>query len=380
MGAHACNAPWRKAAFAVLLIGVLFGLVLGASQPARAGPTDKVYWTTSAGVWRGDLDGANIEQLASGSPLDLHIDPVADKLYWINSGTEIRRADLDGSNVETIASGLIGAGRLAQDFVAGKLYWTEQPVPNTQWRIARSNLDGSGQEDVLVLAEPFGGIAVDGLRGKLYWNLPKALRRADLDGSNVTTLAGSQIPLDAYVVTTYQDVSLDIVNNKLYWVTITHIYAPQISEDVGRVGRINAVGGGRQEIVFDPRTPKGVHVDPVSAKVYWIDNGTQIGGLTFGDSRIRRANLDGSASEHVLEPGFPVRPGIMLDAALPTIDTPTPTPAVTPVPVGGAALDGSLAPLPAEGSNTWRALWVAFGIVGATAASGAAWWARRRLA
>ena len=48
--------------------------------------------------------------------------PIADKMYWVDSGTDkIQRASLDGSNVEDlVASGLSDPRAIALDVAAGR--------------------------------------------------------------------------------------------------------------------------------------------------------------------------------------------------------------------------------------------------------------------
>ena len=56
-------------------------------------------------IRRANLDGSNIEYLASGDPRGLALDVVEGKIYWTDAG-KIQCANLDGSNIETLVTGL----------------------------------------------------------------------------------------------------------------------------------------------------------------------------------------------------------------------------------------------------------------------------------
>ena len=135
----------------------------------------------------------------SESAHGIAVDPINERLYWNNPGTNaLRWANLDGSDAETIVTNA-GSGDISLDLLNGKIYWNASGSP-----IRRANLDGSAVETIV--SESVHGVAVDAINERLYWNNPgtNALRWANLDGMDAETIvtnAGSgAIALDnAYV-------------------------------------------------------------------------------------------------------------------------------------------------------------------------------------
>ena len=108
------------------------------------------------------------------------------KLYWTETAGRIRRANLNGSNLETLATGLEVLNGLA--IANGKLYWIEQ-TGKSAGRVRRANLDGSNIQTLSSLQSVPLGIAVDAIGRKLYWtNSRGKIKRANLNGSNIRNL------------------------------------------------------------------------------------------------------------------------------------------------------------------------------------------------
>ncbi len=81
----------------------------------------------------------------------------------------------------------------------------------------------------------------------------------------------------------------DVVAEALYWVDSDGIY------------RLNLDGSAVRRIVSDISEPSGIAVDSIARKIYWTDElPTEDPDLGLA-GRIRRANLDGSDMETVLE-------------------------------------------------------------------------------
>ena len=105
----------------------------------------KVYWTEMSGrIRRANLDGSNVQDVATGLRNPINIAIFEDTIYWTekigeNSG-EIRSTNLNGSpNVTRLHSFPQGSPiDIAVDAVENKLYWT-----TSRGSIGRSNLDGS---------------------------------------------------------------------------------------------------------------------------------------------------------------------------------------------------------------------------------------------
>ena len=122
------------------------------------------------------------------------------------------------------------------------------------------------------------GLALDTAGGKMYWTDSdtgsRAIRRANLDGKGVEdVLVTSGTP---------SRVVLDTAGGKMYW-----------TESLA-VRRANLDGTGIETLwtTTEPSSPNSVALDVAAGKVYWADSTQKL---------IRRANLDGSAPEVVLD-------------------------------------------------------------------------------
>jgi DNA-binding beta-propeller fold protein YncE len=130
---------------------------------------DRIYWVDSAHVWGANLDGTNAQELVSGPPpsglifFGIAIDSSHGKVYFANSNTKIQRMNLDGSGIEDIVTtGLHLPKDLDIDPVAQKLYWVEpillgSTVPGV---IKRANLDGSDIVTLKSSTAQYSAIAV----------------------------------------------------------------------------------------------------------------------------------------------------------------------------------------------------------------------------
>jgi len=163
-----------------------------------------VYWTTTS-VWQGSsvrrakLDGsseARVIGYGAHSIQDLRgiaLDLQKQRMYWADlTGGMIRSATLDGQDVLDILNGLQGPVGVALDLPRGKVYWCEA----NGHVIRRANLDGSSPATIVSgLAAP-QYLAIDAKSKLLYWtelgvNGHGWIKRATLDGANVTTLLGA---------------------------------------------------------------------------------------------------------------------------------------------------------------------------------------------
>jgi hypothetical protein len=233
----------------------------------------KIYYSYSGSsanqmdtVERVNQDGTGREPLKTyikpaPSPIGVAVDPAMGALFWVASAgcspcpacgacPTIQRTRLDGANEQLVytISGTVNPAMVEVDAQARKLYWTDyQFAPHIQ----RVNVDGTAAEPVYTIPSPNVGVgALELVGGKLYWleqpsftNGTGAIRRANLDGSSVEPLV---VPI-----------------------------------------------GGAQELY-----PRGLTVDAIGGKLYWTESGF-CGAPATG--RIRRANLDGSGVETVLD-------------------------------------------------------------------------------
>ena len=118
---------------------------------------------------------------------------------------------------------------------------------------------------------------------KMYWAdaTVDEIRRANLDGSSVETVIDSGLRQS-------RGVAVDFVGGKIYWVD------SGATRSVMRAN-LNPLNSGIEEIVSEVAgglvNPRGITLDLPSGKVYWTDE---------GQAKIQRANLDGSNVEDVV--------------------------------------------------------------------------------
>ena len=302
--------------------------VQGATSLAIDKVNEKLYWTTQTNetdgtLNRANLDGTSVQKLTdlNGAPVDIEVDGVGRKLYWIDARNRLRSSNLIGKNVKDVISNLEAPKHLALDVGGGKVYWTE-----AGGRIRRANLNGNAVENVATdLGTPLG---LDVGSGKLFWidrdsaNVDK-LRRVDLNGRNI-----SRPRTVAFVMP--GSVAIDADGGKLYLteggcgritrmnfydnrdeVVVTGLVSPgaivletRPTLPVVHVGTdqrppmywIDAEAGTLHRLVGDtaesflPRVQNatGLVLEPTSRKMYWTED---TGGNT---GAVKRANLDGS--------------------------------------------------------------------------------------
>ncbi len=272
--------------------------------------TGDVYWAQRHGeesestIWRSSGNSFSPEFLfpATSYVSNLEIDAALGKIYWTDLfSNTIHRADMDGSNLETIVS--LGTVEPIFDFeldlIHGKIYW----AISMEWdrdilpKIRRSNLDGTNIEDFLAVGPyPFSprGLEIDAENGFLYWtantwfylaNPMGKIQRANLDGSNITSVLQSEI-------NAAHCLALDFESNKIYW----------IDHGTYSLRRANLDGSQIETLISQtvptppnspfPPLPSAIALDLSGGKMYWgtRDNNTST-------PAIQRANLDGSQYE-----------------------------------------------------------------------------------
>lgn len=140
----------------------------------------KLYWSSSATLFRSELDGSESESY--GLCCVVTMEPLGDTLYFGTGGTPqaIWRANPDGSNQQLLHNN-VTAFDLAFDPVEKKLYAGALDT------IVRMNTDGSDYQVLLHLQSDVEQVEVDFRGRKLYWTEagPQFIRRANLDGTGV---------------------------------------------------------------------------------------------------------------------------------------------------------------------------------------------------
>ena len=166
---------------------------------------------------------------------------------------------------------------------AGGLYWSDERFSDGEWHfgLMAANLDGSNAQ--VMIPGRTRGIAVDPVGRKIYWAqlspLPPTLRRANIDGSGQEIL---------YSIPYNSSISLAL-DREAGWVYMS----AHGGEWCDGIVRYRMDGAGPREPILPNVCSGGVAVDAAAGKLYWSD--------LHNENTIKRANLDGSAAELLLE-------------------------------------------------------------------------------
>ena len=266
----------------------------------------KVYFSAflpgGSGIARADFAGSGLETLQfqpSGFADGLALDVPDGKMYWTDTDASvIWSSELDGEGAQVVLDDF-GAEPLgiALDLPAGKMYWTDSTG------IKRANLDGS-QSEVLLKGAARGFIALDPAARRMYW--------ADWPTGTVKSAAMSLEP----TVTTLASkqscpfgVALDGAHGKLYWLELENTEQKKCERhDVIR--RANLDGSNAETLVERPAAgfEGGLAVDSAGGKLYW----------TEAQARdISAAELDGSDVHTLFSTGEDVPEGLAVETADP---------------------------------------------------------------
>jgi hypothetical protein len=270
-------------------------------------------------LWRAGLDGSDPQPALPGlarpfnwqRPADLDLDSRDHTLYWPSylphpyteppAGSIVRGDPAGGTSSLRLMPGptvpnepdRIQAG-LKID--GGMVYWVDSSelYRTTLDGVETSRVDLGGRQTDSWPAY-FTPFAVDGEAGIIYYvgyfylNVAGdpiyALFRMTLANPNLEQVL---VLLDPDVE--IRDIAVDTVHDKLYWT--------QGTAGWGMIRRANLDGTAVETILDSLPTPFGLVLDPPAGTVTWAD---------WYDRKIRRANLDGSAP-HDLVDTAPVRP------------------------------------------------------------------------
>ena len=260
-------------------------------------------------------------------------------LHWLNknNGT-IRWGDRAGLSSGTVVSYIYRGQDLASG--CGYIYWT------TEDTLYRANTDGTGKEAIATNQKGLYSVSVDHLANKLYWTcLPSppltdtywdgSIKRADLDGSGVTTLktydSGNNpfawwirsdgngeryyFSTDDYGYVGPKRVEPNASCDGAFHWTFTHEFAPHqvtgslcsvysMALDVSglpahyiywttgdAIKRCKVDGSDTTTVLGSLNSARGIAVDLIEGKMYWSDN-----------EGIHRAEPDGTQAE-LIYPG-----------------------------------------------------------------------------
>ena len=272
----------------------------------KAEPLTAAYWVGSDGVQAKLTDGATDKQdvLTTTPPIYLvALDSKSPQpgLYY-SDGFTIRRTHLDGSGAKDIVTAEFRVVAITID-PTGKLIWFDASRFGVEDEITvwRANPDGSSQKQIMTISGTSFWLPADSANGHLYWaetvfpddgSPTSKIRRANLDGT-------SQFDVINVASSVTLSLVLDYVNQKLYWSEFSYVNGKDHEDGVdGRIRRANLDGSGVQDIVIVETYVFGIDVDSAGGMVYWSESDDPTLMTTSG--AIRRANLDGSAKETVI--------------------------------------------------------------------------------
>ena len=156
-------------------------------------------------------------------------------------------------------------------------------------RIHSMNPDGSDRKTIVTNCRLPDGIAVDVAAGHIYWTnmgIPSlddgSIERADLDGSNRKDI----VPQG--VTHTPKQLHLDKESGKLYWCDREGMRVMRANLDGSQAETLVEAGRGDKDSRDQTRWCVGITTDPKLGKFYWTQKGPDNGGL----GRIFRANID----------------------------------------------------------------------------------------
>ena len=190
-------------------------------------------------------------------------------MYWV-SRAEGKLHRLVDAEIENLASNVTGVTSIAVDTANSLLYFAVQTGPN-RGAIRRANLNGSNVRTLKTLTAVPNGIAVDSAGENVYWtNSRGRIQTMATEGSTQITNVVQNLS---------NPTAIAISNGNLYW-----------AEPLGRISRVNLTG---QQNVRNIATGLG---DPLSiaiakGKIYWIERAAGGGGS------LNRANPDGANAQ-----------------------------------------------------------------------------------
>jgi DNA-binding beta-propeller fold protein YncE len=206
----------------------------------------------------------SVGALAKAEPRHAVSEPTAasvGRLYFLNAhARQVMSANTDGSDVQVVAKTGGSPDGIAVDKAAGRVYWTNMST----FRPGAADWRGGG---------PGGWEARFG---------PGSLQRADLDGSNVTTVVPSG--------GTYRpkQMTIDLKVGKIYWSDREGMRVMRSNLDGSDVETLVETGRRVEGERGDPRNYcVGIALDVARGQMYWTQRGDR-----SNDGSIRRASMN----------------------------------------------------------------------------------------
>lgn len=255
------------------LAGQLYRVALSADhsrEPIFLTPTLSLSGQTiAADRVRGTLFSFNPIHDTDGFIVRSNVDPFDGSGY-----TEVVAApNPDGVAVPPVA--------IAVDELTGRIYWVQPQgaSASTGSTIRSAAADGSDNQQLIPAGNNRSSLAIDPIRGYLYWTENDAIRRSNLDGSNIVTVRA------AVSGQTVRDLAVDPFAQTLYW----------IDPSQTSLFRAGTDGSGATAIVTGLATDaRGVAVQPLQGALYYNSGATLYQALLDGSNPAPLAQLSGA--------------------------------------------------------------------------------------
>ena len=274
-----------------------------------ANPFTTVYWVDHEGVHAKGVDGTKRRDvLTRGNWIGvfaLDRDSKYPGLYYAD-GLTIRRVHLDGGAAQTVAKAEQPVSAITVDSNNDALLWVEvensydtvSEISTTNSKVHRVHLDGGPRRIVVdVPGQGVSSIAVDSANGMLYGSgIVYGSSSGSIDRSTVwrTNLDRSSPSPEQIIEVAGKGiipVAVDSVKERVYWGEYSFDSDGSLS---GKVRSAN-LDGGRPNDIVEGGAIVAVAIDHPNEWLYYLEYSS----LT--SVRIRRATLDGSAVEGVLD-------------------------------------------------------------------------------
>lgn len=269
------------------LVGQLYRVALSADHSR-----EPIFLTTTLSLSgqaiaadrvRGTLFSYNSIADSDGLIVRSNVDPFDGSGYT----TVVAAPNPDGVAVPPVA--------IAVDELTGRIYWVQPQgaSASTGSTIRSAAVDGSDNQQVIPAGNNRSSLAIDSIRGYLYWTENDAIRRSNLDGSNITTVRA------AVSGQTVRDLAVDPFAQTLYWIDPTQTSLFRSGTD----------GSNESAIVTGLATDaRGVAVQPLQGALYYSSGATLYQALLDGSNPAPIAQLSGAYNgPSNLDPGaFPV--------------------------------------------------------------------------
>jgi hypothetical protein len=233
----------------------------------------KFYWVDALNICSMNLDGSGYNVIFNSqfqSNFSMALSTKTNTVFWTDDLYHvINKVSLNGANFETIINNSIydWGCELDIDYSRNHIYWSSVAI-------GRCNIDGT--DGFQVIKDAFSeNIAIDNKEGKIFWSRNGILFCANINGSD-----SKELLTGAFV----RGITLDPNGEKIYWTN---------QEKEGKIKRANFNGSSIEEIVTSGiDSPYSIKIDLQHKKIYWT--------CTYGSTLIQRSNLDGSNVEDLI--------------------------------------------------------------------------------